>query len=139
MVHFMLLYFTVMRNQMRNNTYAHTYNAFSDTVYSPGEEGLIMRVTGSLINDEQMVLLVSCSSIAMETVSSDRVDTASPSWQRLLLLLSLPALVPHSHPLKSYSLTHWQHKASASGCVFQRTQAKTTDTFHMITLILSHQ
>ena len=50
MVHFMLLDFTLMRNQMRNNTYTHTYNAFSDTVYVclPGEEGLIKWITGKV-------------------------------------------------------------------------------------------
>ena len=50
MVHFMLLDFTLMRNQMRNNTYTHTYNAFSDTVYVclPGEEGLIKWMTGKV-------------------------------------------------------------------------------------------
>ena len=50
MVHFMLLDFTLMRNQMRNNTYTHTYNAFSDTVYVclPGEEGLIEWITGKV-------------------------------------------------------------------------------------------
>ena len=68
---------------MRNNTYTHTYNAFSDTVYIclPGEEGLIKCMTGKVSSaNEQMVLLVSYFSITMDTVSSDRVGTASSSW-----------------------------------------------------------
>ena len=68
---------------MRKNTYTHTHNAFSDTVYIclPGEEGLIKCMTGKVSSaNEQMVLLVSYSSSARVTVSSDRVGSASSSW-----------------------------------------------------------